>query len=303
MKIGILTRLPNHYTEKRLQEEAEARGHSVVMLRSSACHIEIGTGDPQVIYKGQTLEHLDAIIPRIAHSNLSYSSAILRQLEAMGIYTPAKSLAIGRAHDVLRTLQLISKAGVQVPKTIITQEPDQLGSLLDRVELPVVIKAASAVSRNNGAVLVEGPKAASSVLKAFYMSDSDILIQERVGQKGEETQDVRAVVVGSMVVASVKRNNESQTFFAKPGKAEYELVAKLTEEQSRMAVKAAKALGLNVCTVDMMIAAGKQFVLRVDASPTLENIEHVTKRNVAGKIIEYIEKNAKQRNRKDKVGA
>jgi ribosomal protein S6--L-glutamate ligase len=301
MRIGILTRLPSYYTERRLQEEAEGRGHSVVMLRSSLCHVEIDSEDPKIIYQGQTMEPIDAVIPRIAHSNLSYSSAILRQFEAMGTYTPAKSVAIGRSHDILRTLQLLSKGGVGVPKTIITHVvPDQLDSLLERVGLPVVIKAATA--RNNNAVLVESQKAANSVLKAFYMSDADLLLQEYVG-KGEDVQDVRAIVVGSMVVASVKRSGSAQAFFSKPGKMEYELVAKLTEAQSRVAVKAAKAMGLSICAVDMIVTSTKQYVLRVDASPGLENIELLTKRNVAAKIIEYIEKNAKQRNRKDKVGA
>ena len=148
MKIGILTRLPNYYTERRLQEEAEKRDHSVIMLRSSACHVEIDSGHPKVIYKGEVLEPLDAVIPRIALSNASYGSAILRQFETMGVYTPAKSLAIGRSHDILRTLQLLSKGGVGVPRTIITHEPDQLENLLERIGLPVVIKAASA-ARNN----------------------------------------------------------------------------------------------------------------------------------------------------------
>lgn len=301
MQIGILTRLPNYYTERRLQEEAEKRGHNVIMLRSSACHVEIDSGHPKVIYKGEVLEPLDAVIPRIALSNASYGSAILRQFETMGVYTPAKSLAIGRSHDILRTLQLLSKGGVGVPRTIITHEPDQLENLLERIGLPVVIKAASA-ARNN-AVLVENPKAANSVLKAFYMSDADLLLQEYIGKNGEDVQDVRAIVVGSMVVASVKRNGSAQKFFSRPGKNEYELIAKLSEEESRVAVKAAKAMGLSICAVDMIITPHKQYVLRLDASPGLENIELATKRNIAGKIIEYIEKNAKQRNRKDKVDA
>lgn len=302
MKIGILTRLPNYYTEKRLQEEAEKRGHEVTMLKSSACHIEIDSGNPKVIYKGEILGHLDAVIPRISLSNSSYASAILRQFETMGVYTPAKSLAIGRSHDILRTLQLLSKANVGIPKTIITHEPDQLDNLLERVGLPVVIKAASA-SRNNGAVLVENAKAANSVLKAFYMSDANLLIQEYIGKNGEAVQDVRAIVVGSMVVASVKRGGSAQKFFAQPGKGEYGQVVKLTEEENRAAIKAAKAVGLSICAVDMMITPTKQYVLRLDASPGLENIELTTNRNVAAKVIEYIEKNAKQRNRKDKVGA
>lgn len=300
MRIGILTRLPNYYTERRLQEEAENRGHEVVVLRSSECDIEIDNERSSILYKGEVLEHLDAVIPRTSYSNLSYSSAILRQFENMGTYTPAKSVAIGRSHDILRTLQLLSKGGVGVPKTLITHAPDQVDKLLERVGLPVVIKATSA--RNNNAVLVEGPKAANSVLKAFYMHDADLLLQEYVG-KGDDTQDVRALVVGSMVVASVKRSEGAQTFFARPGRLEYDCIAKLTEAQSRTAVKAAKAMGLHICSVDMIVRPNKQYVLRIDASPGLENIELITNRNVAVKIIEYIEKNAKQRNRKDKVGA
>lgn len=302
MRIGILTRLPNYYTERRIQEEAEARSHEVIMLRASDCDIEIDSESerPKIIHKGKLVERLDAVIPRIAYSNLSYSSAILRQFESAGTYTPVKSLAVGRSHDILRTLQLLSKGGVGVPKTIITHAPGQVDALLERVGLPVIIKAASA--RNNDAVLVETHKAASSVLKAFYMNDADLLLQEYVG-KGEGAQATRAIVVGSMVVASVKRGGNAQTFFSQSGKMEYELVAKLTEAQNRAAVKAAKAMGLSICAVDMIVSPSKEYVLRVDASPDLENIELITKRNVAVKIIEYIEKNAKQRNRKDKVGA
>lgn len=302
MKIGILTRLPSYYTEKRLQEEAEKRGHEVTMLKSPACHVEIDSGNPKVIYQGKVLGQLDAVIPRISLSNSSYASAILRQFETMGAYTPAKSLAIGRSHDILRTLQLLSKAGIGIPKTIITHDPDQLDNLLERVGLPVVIKAASA-ARNNDVVLVENPKAVNSVLKAFSMADANLLIQSYIGKDGEDVQDVRAIVVGSMVVASVKRNGSAQKFFSQPGKAEYGQIAKLTEEEKRVAVRAAKAIGLNICAVDMMITPTKQYILRLDASPGLENIELTTKRNVTAKIIEYIEKNAKQRNRKDKVGA
>lgn len=302
MKIGILTRLPSYYTEKRLQEEAEKRGHEVTMLKSPSCHVEIDGGNPKVIYQGKVLGQLDAVIPRISLSNSSYASAILRQFETMGAYTPAKSLAIGRSHDILRTLQLLSKAGIGIPKTIITHDPDQLDNLLERVGLPVVIKAASA-ARNNDVVLVENAKAVNSVLKAFSMADANLLIQSYIGKDGEDVQDVRAIVVGSMVVASVKRNGSAQKFFSQPGKSEYGQIAKLSEEEKRMAVRAAKAIGLNICAVDMMITPTKQYILRLDASPGLENIELTTKRNVSAKIIEYIEKNAKQRNRKDKVGA
>lgn len=302
MKIGILTHLPNYYSEKRLEEEAQKRGHEVVMIRSSACHVEIDSERPTVIYRGEALEGLTAVIPRISPGASSYGNAILRQFEMMGVYTTAKSLAVGRSHDVLRTLQLLSKAGVGIPKTIITHEPSQLDNLLERVGLPAVIKVAQA-TRNNHAVLVESQKAANSVLQAFYMGDADLLIQEYAGNTSEDIQDVRAIVVGSTVVASVKRAGSARSFFSSASKQEYELTAKLTDQERKLAVKAARSVGLSVCAVDMMLTPSKQFVLRLDASPGLENIEHVTGRNVASKIIEYIEMNAPRRNKKDRVGA
>ncbi|HYG83368.1 MAG TPA: RimK family alpha-L-glutamate ligase [Verrucomicrobiae bacterium] len=301
MKIGILTHLPNYYTERRLEEEAQKRGHDVMMIRSSASHVEINSEHPTVIYQGQALDDLNAVIPRILPSASSYGNAILRQFEMMGVYTTAKSLAIGRSHDVLRSLQLLNKAGVGIPKTIITREPSQIDNLLERVGLPAVIKVAQA--RNNHAVLVESQKAANSVLQAFYMGDADLLIQEYAGNTTEEIQDVRAVVVGSTVVASVKREGSARSFFSSSGKQEYGMSAKLTEQERKLAVKAARAIGLSVCVVDMLLTPSRQFVLRLDSAPALESIEQVTGRNIAGKIIDYVELNAPRRNKKDKVGA
>lgn len=302
MKIGILTQLPKHYSERRLQEEAEKQGHHVQMIRTSACHIEIDSDEPRVIFEGKSLAGLDAVIPRISPSTSGYGNAILRQFEMMGLYSTAKSLAVGRTHDVLRTLQLLSKAGVGIPKTIATREPSGLENLLEHLGLPAVIKIATP-SPNNSVVLVESQKAANSVLQAFYMGDANILIQKYAGKIGEDVEDVRAIVVGSKVVASVKRSGSAQRFFTQSSKKEYELVAKLSEQDRKLAVKAARAIGLNICAVDMILTPEKQYVLRLDSSPGLENIEHVTGRNVAGKIIEYIGLNARRRNKKDRVGA
>lgn len=303
MKIAILSNGPGNYSTKRLKEVAKARGHQVRVIKYRECYASIEQSNPTVSYRGEDLSGYDAIIPRIASNMTRYGTAIVRQLEMQGVYTVSSSIAIARSRDKLRSMQLLAKAGVGIPKTVVSRNSADIDNLLEKVGgMPVIIKLARG-THGNGVVLAETKKAAKSVLQAFYLTNEDgtnILLQEFVEESAGT--DIRALVVGGRVVASMKRQSLDDDFRSNLHKGGEGKVIKLTEEERKMAIKAAKAMGLNVAGVDMMRSKRGPLVLEVNASPGF-GIEHVTKRDVATPIIEYIELNAKRRNKKDKVGA
>lgn len=299
MKIGIITRQPG-YSVRRLREEAESRGHTVEVIKFPECFVEIQQNNPTIHYRGQLLDSIDAIIPRIMPGMSNYGAAIIRQFEMMGVYTPVKSIAISRSRDKLRTLQLLSKSGVGIPKTIFSRETDEVDELITHFSLPMIIKLATG-TQGNGVVLAETKKAAKSVIQAFYVNDTSFLIQEFIEESAGT--DIRAFVVGNQVVASMERRSLDDDFRSNIHQGGSGKVIKLTDEERRTALRAAKAMGLSVCGVDMIRSERGPLVLEVNSSPGLEGIEAATGRNVAGKIIEYVEQNAKRGHKKDKVGA
>lgn len=299
MKIGILTRVPG-FAVSRLKEEAQARGHDVHVVRFPECYVEIEQDKPEVRYRGETLNDFDAVIPRIMPGMTTYGTAIVRQFEMMGVYTTARSIAITRSRDKLRSMQLLSKAGVGIPKTIFSRETAQVDDLLDHLGTPVIIKLATG-TQGNGVVLAETRKVAKSVVQAFYVNDTSFLIQEYIEEAAGS--DIRAFVVGNKVIASMKRQSLDGDFRSNIHQGGTGTPIKLTDEEMKTAIKAAREMGLTVCGVDLMRSSRGPLVLEVNSTPGLEGIEGVTGRNVALKIIEYIEMNAKRRNRKDKVGA
>lgn len=303
MKIAILSNGNGNYSTKRLVEEAKKRGHEVKVIKYRDCYASIEQNNPTVSYKGEDLGGYDAIIPRIASYMTRYGSAIVRQLEMQGIYTVSSSIAITRSRDKLRSLQLLAKAGVGIPKTVVSRNTTDIDGLIEKVgSMPVIIKLASG-THGNGVVLAETKKAAKSVLQALYLHNEDgtnILIQEFVEESAGT--DIRAFVVGGRVVASMKRQSLDDDFRSNLHKGGEGTMIKLTDEETKMAIKAAKAMGLNVAGVDMMRSARGPLILEVNASPGF-GIEKITGRNVAAPIIEYVEMNAKRRNKKDKVGA
>lgn len=303
MRIAILSNGPANYSTKRLKEIALQRGHEVEIVKYKECYASIEQNKPTVSYKGKDLATFDAVIPRIASYMTRYGTAIVRQLEMQGVYTVSSSIAINRSRDKLRSMQLLAKAGVGIPKTVFSRNSADIDDLIDKLGgTPVIIKLARG-THGNGVVLAETKKAAKSVLQAFYLTNEDgtnILIQEFI--KESAGTDIRAFVVGGRVVASMKRQSLDDDFRSNLHKGGEGTVVKLTEEERKMAVKAAKAMGLNIAGVDMMRSARGPLILEVNASPGF-GIEKVTGRDVATPIIEYIELNAKRRNRKDKVGA
>lgn len=303
MKIAILSNGPGNYSTKRLKQEAVKRGHEVTIIKYRDCYASIEQNNPTVSYKGEDLANFDAIIPRISSNMTRYGTAIVRQLEMQGVYSVSSSIAISRSRDKLRSMQLLAKSGVGIPKTVVSRNTTDIDVLLEQLgDMPVIIKLARG-THGNGVVLAETKKAAKSVLQAFYLTNDDgtnILLQEFI--KESAGTDIRAFVVGSRVVASMKRQSLDDDFRSNLHKGAEGTIVKLTDEEKKMAVKAAKAMGLNIAGVDMMRSNRGPLILEVNASPGFR-IEIVTGRDVAGAIIEYVELNAKRTNRKDKVGA
>lgn len=301
MRIAILSKGGANYSTKRLKDVAHERGHEVDVINYAKCYVSIEKNSPVIRYKGRSLDNYDAIIPRIAQSYTKYGTAIVRQFESQGAYSTASSLAIVRSRDKLRAYQILAKAGVGIPKTVFARETANFD---DVVELaggtPLIIKVARG-THGNGVVLAETPKAAKAVMQAFYVEGVSFLVQEFV--KESAGMDIRALVVGNRVVASVKRQSLDDDFRSNTHQGGVGSIVKLTEEETRTAIKAAKTMGLPICGVDMMRSSRGPLVLEVNSSASLKTPELITKRDVASKVIEYVELNAKRRTKKDRIGA
>ncbi|HTH72385.1 MAG TPA: RimK family alpha-L-glutamate ligase [Candidatus Pristimantibacillus sp.] len=301
MKIAILSKGSANYTTKRLKEEAMKRGHEVKVVNYAKCYMTIERGNPVVYYKGNILDDFDAVIPRIAQSYTKYGCAVVRQFEMRDVYTTAKSIAINRSRDKLRAYQLLAKAGVGIPKTVFARETADFEDVIQKAGgAPLIVKVARG-THGNGVVLAETNKAAKAVMQAFYVEGVTFLVQEYVQESAGV--DVRALVVGNRVVASIKRQSLDDDFRSNTHQGGVGKIVKLTAEEEKTAIRAARAMGLPVCAVDMMRSDRGPLVLEVNSSGSIKTPELLTKRNVAEKIIEYIEQNAKQRHRKDRVGA
>ena len=301
MKIAILSNGPANYTTRRLKEVAKERGHEVKIISYTKCYVTIDKDNPIIRYKGESLDTFDAVIPRIAQSYTKYGTAIVRQFEATGAFTTASSIAINRSRDKLRAYQVLAKAGVPIPRTVFARET---ASFEDVIEMaggtPLIIKVARG-THGNGVVLAETPKAAKAVMQAFYVEGVNFLVQEFV--KESAGMDIRALVVGGRVVASIKRQSLDGDFRSNTHQGGTGIPVKLTEEERKTALRAAKAMGLPICGVDMMRSERGPLVLEVNSSASIKTPELMTKRDIATKIIEYIEQNAKRAHKKDRVGA
>lgn len=300
MNIAILSKGPGNYSTKRLKEEAQLRGHNVRVINYAKCYVTIEASNPVVRYEGEALKDIDIIIPRIASNLTKYGTAMVRQFEMQGIFSTASSLAINRTRDKLRSTQILARAGVGIPKTVVSRETSEVEDLIDLAGgVPLIIKVARG-THGKGVVLAETKKAAEAVMQAFYVEGVNFLAQEYI--KESAGTDIRAFVVGGKVVASMQRQSLDDDFRSNIHQGGEGTAVKLTDEERKLAQKAAKAMGLPICGVDMMRSDRGPLVLEVNASPGFA-IEKVTGRNVAGKIIEYVEQNARKTRKKDRVGA
>ena len=294
MKIGILSRNENLYSTKRMVEEGLKRGHEIDVIDTLHCYMDITSSKPSVRYDGQPLPKYDAVVPRIGASITFYGTAVVRQFEMMGTFAVNESVAISRSRDKLRSLQLLSRKGIGLPRTGFANKPDNIKDLIKNVGgAPLVVKLLEG-TQGIGVVLAETNKAAESIIEAFMGLKANILVQEFIKEAGGA--DIRCLVVGGKVVAAMKRqgaDGEFRSNLHRGGSAE---LVKLSKEERATAVNAAKIMGLNVCGVDILRSNNGPVVMEVNSSPGLEGIETATGKNVAGMIIEFIEKNAKPNN-------
>lgn len=290
MKIGILSRNASLYSTRRLIEAAKARGHEVKVIDALRCYMNINSDKPEVHFKGEELTGFDAVIPRIGASVTFYGTAVLRQFEMMGVFPVNESVAITRSRDKLRSLQLLSRKGIGMPVTGFASKPDDVKDLLDMVGgAPVVIKLLEG-TQGIGVVLAETKKAAESVIEAFMGLKANIMVQEFVKEAGGA--DIRCFVIGDKVIAAMKRQGAEGEFRSNLHRGGTASLVKITPEERKTAVAAAKAMGLNVAGVDLLRSERGPLVMEVNSSPGLEGIEKATGKDVAGMIIDFIEKNA-----------
>ncbi len=291
MKIAMLARNPELYTHRRLKEAAEARGHQLDIINTLRCYMNIASRRPEVYYNGEKLEGYDAVIPRIGASVTFYGMAVLRQFEMQGVFPLNESVGIGRSRDKLRSMQLLARDGIGLPVTTFAHDPRQTDEVLKLAGgAPVVIKLLEG-TQGIGVVLADTDRSAKSVVEAFRGAGVNILLQEFIKEAGGT--DIRAIVVGGKVVAAMKRTGAEGEFRSNLHRGGSAQVIKLSPEERSTAIRSAKAMGLNVCGVDMLRSNHGPVVMEVNSSPGLEGVEKATGLDIATKIIEYIENHAK----------
>ena len=295
MRIAIMSRSRRIYSTRRLVEAAEARGHEIEVVDTARCYMNIASHRPTIHYRGKMLEPFDAVIPRIGASITFYGTAVLRQFEMMGTFPLNESVAVNRSRDKLRSLQLLARRGIGLPVTGFARAPDDIGDLIEMVGgAPLVAKLLEG-TQGIGVVLCETCKAGESVLEAFMGLNVSIMIQEYIKEAGGA--DIRCFVVGDKVVAAIKRQAKPGEFRSNLHRGGTAALIKITPEERAVAVRAARIMGLNVAGVDLLRSNHGPLVMEVNSSPGLEGIENATGKDVAGMIIQFLEKNA----RKDKT--
>jgi ribosomal protein S6--L-glutamate ligase len=292
LKIGILSRNPRIYSTHRLVKAALSRGHQVQVVNPLRCYMNITSAKPMVHYRDNILNDFDAIIPRIGASVTFYGTAILRQFEMMGMYALNDSTSITRSRDKLRSLQILSRSGIGLPTTSYAHSTKMTEKLIEMVGgAPCVIKLIEG-TQGKGVILAETPKAAESVIDGLRQMKAHFLVQEFI--KESNGCDIRAFIIGDKVVASMMRKAKEGEFRSNLHRGGSAIPVEISKEEATMALNAARALGLNVAGVDLLRSSRGPLVLEVNSSPGLQGIEASTGLDIAGMIIDYIEKNVKE---------
>ena len=288
MKIAVLSRNKNLYSTRRLVEAAEQRGHEVQVIDVLRCYMNITAHRPSIHYRGAVLDGFDAVIPRIGASVTFYGTAVLRQFEMMNVFPLNESVAVTRSRDKLRSAQLLARKGIGMPVTGFAHNPDDIQDLLKEVGgAPLVIKLLEG-TQGIGVVLAETRKAAESVIQAFMGLKANIMVQEFIKEAGGS--DLRCFIVGDKVVAAMKRQGPEGEFRSNLHRGGSASLVRLTPEERSTAVRAARVMGLEVCGVDLLRSNHGPVVMEVNSSPGLEGIEKASEKDVAGIIIQFMEK-------------
>ncbi len=288
MKIVILSRNPNLYSTRRIKEAGEQRGHEMLVVDHTKCDIIIERRRPKVFYKGEELKDVDAVIPRIGASVTFYGAAVVRQFEMMKIFTATESQALVRSRDKLRSLQILSRAGLSLPRTAFTNYSKDSERVIKQVGgAPCVIKLLEG-TQGVGVVLAETKSAAESVLEAFQGLKARVIVQEFIEEaKGA---DLRAIVIDGVVVGAMKRQAKDGEFRSNLHRGGSASIVELTEEEENAALKAARVMKLGVAGVDMLQSKEGPMIMEVNSSPGLEGIETATGKDIAKSIIRYVER-------------
>ncbi|TVZ27681.1 ribosomal protein S6--L-glutamate ligase [Gillisia sp. Hel_I_86] len=290
MKLVILSANPNLYSTRRLVEVGEKKGHEMMVVDHTKCDLVIEKKKPIVIYKGKELTDIDGVIPRIGASVTFFGTAVVRQFEMMKVFTATESQALVRSRDKLRSLQILSRASLGLPKTVFSNYSKDVSSVIDKVGgAPLVIKLLEG-TQGLGVVLADNRNSAESILEAFNGLQARVIVQEFI--KEAKGADLRAFVVDGVVVGAMKRQGKDGEFRSNLHRGGSAEIIELTDEEENAALKAARVMGLGVAGVDMLQSARGPLILEVNSSPGLEGIEKATGKNIALQIIKYVERNA-----------
>lgn len=298
-KIAILSRNRSLYSTKRLIEAIENKGHEAIILDHLKCDIVIEQDKPTIYYKGEKVENIDAVIPRIGASVTFYGAAVVRQFEMMNVPTAVESQALVRSRDKLRSLQILARADVGMPKTVFTNYSKEVKKIIDSVGgAPLIVKLLEG-TQGYGVVLAPTKKAAESIIDAFHSMKARVIVQEFIEEaKGA---DIRAFIINNKVVGAMKRQGKEGEFRSNLHQGGTGTLIKLSKEERKVALTAAKAMGLSIAGVDLLQSARGPLVLEVNSSPGLEGIEKTTNRDIATEVINYVIKKVEfSKNRKNK---
>ncbi|WP_297765356.1 30S ribosomal protein S6--L-glutamate ligase [uncultured Muriicola sp.] len=292
MKFVILSQNPNLYSTKRLMEAGVAKGHEMVIIDHSKCDLVIEKKKPGLIYRGKEVNGVNGVIPRIGASITFYGTAVVRQFEMMKVFTAVESQALVRSRDKLRSLQILSRAGLGLPKTVFSNYSKDVGAIIEKAGgAPVVIKLLEG-TQGLGVVLADNQNSAESILEAFNGLQARVIVQEFI--KEAKGADIRAFVVDGQVVGAMKRQGKEGEFRSNLHRGGSANIIELTDEEENAAIKAARVMGLGVAGVDLLQSARGPLILEVNSSPGLEGIEAATGKDIAAQIIKYVERHAEE---------
>ncbi|SCX98768.1 ribosomal protein S6--L-glutamate ligase [Nonlabens sp. Hel1_33_55] len=290
MRIAVLSANPNLYSTKRLVEAGKKKGHEMLIIDHTKCNLVIEKKNPTIIYKGKVLENIDGVIPRIGASVTFFGTAVVRQFEMMKVFSSTESQALVRSRDKLRSLQILSRAGLGLPKTVFSNYSKDVSEVVDAVGgAPLVIKLLEG-TQGIGVVLADNRNSAESILEAFNGLQARVIAQEFIKEAGGS--DIRVFIVDGVVVGAMKRQGKEGEFRSNLHRGGSANIIELTDEEENAALKAAKAMGLGIAGVDMLQSSRGPLILEVNSSPGLEGIEGATGKDIATHIIKYIERNA-----------
>lgn len=290
MRIAVLSQNPNLYSTKRLIEAGKKKGHEMLIIDHTKCNLVIEKKNPTIIYKGKLLENIDGVIPRIGASVTFFGTAVVRQFEMMKVFSATESQALVRSRDKLRSLQILSRAGLGLPKTVFTNYSKDVKDVVDAVGgAPLVIKLLEG-TQGIGVVLADNRNSAESILEAFNGLQARVIAQEFIKEAGGA--DIRVFIVDGHVVGAMKRQGKEGEFRSNLHRGGSANIIELTDEEENAALRAAKAMGLGIAGVDMLQSSRGPLILEVNSSPGLEGIEGATGKDIATHIIKYIERNA-----------